>query len=101
MRKLLAACLALVMALTLTAPAFAAGEADVSVIGGADGPTMISITTISGALQPPTQEQIDAYLTDKGGTPGQINVMVDGQCVPFDRVYPALISGRTMVPLRA
>ena len=100
MRKLLAACLALVMALTLTAPAFAAGEADVSVIGGADGPTMISITTISGALQPPTQEQIDAYLTDKGGTPGQINVMVDGQCVPFDRVYPALISGRTMVPLR-
>ncbi len=100
MRKLLAACLALVMALTLTVPAFAAGEADVSVIGGADGPTMISITTISGALQPPTQEQIDAYLTAKGGTPGQINVMVDGQCVPFDRVYPALISGRTMVPLR-
>ena len=44
MRKLLAACLALVMALTLTVPAFAAGEADVSIIGGADGPTAIFLT---------------------------------------------------------
>lgn len=98
MRKLLAACLAIVMALTLAVPALAAGEADVSIIGGADGPTMISVTPFT--LQPPTQEQIDAYLTARGGTPGQINVMVDGKCVPFDRVYPALISGRTMVPLR-
>ena len=86
------------MALTLAVPALAAGEADVSIIGGADGPTMISVTPFT--LQPPTQEQIDAYLTARGGTPGQINVMVDGKCVPFDRVYPALISGRTMVPLR-
>ena len=58
MRKLLAACLAIVMALTLAVPALAAGEADVSIIGGADGPTAIFVTPFT--LQPPTQEQIDA-----------------------------------------
>ena len=98
MKKLLSACLAMVMVLSLAVPAFAAEEPAVGVIGGADGPTLISIATLTP--QPPTQEQIDAALTAKGGTPGQINVMVNGQCVPFENVYPTLLSGRTMVPLR-
>lgn len=98
MKKFISTCLALVMALMLAVPAFAMETPDMAVIGGADGPTMISIATLT--QQPPTQEQIDALLTAKGGTPGQINVMVNGQCVPFSGVYPTLLSGRTMVPLR-
>lgn len=100
MKKFVASFLALVMALALAVPAFAAEEPAVGVIGGADGPTMVSVATITGIQQAPTQEQIDAALTAKGGTPGQINVMVDGKCVPFTNVFPSLISGRTMVPLR-
>lgn len=98
MKKFISACLALVMALMLAVPAFAMETPDMAVIGGADGPTMISIATLT--QQPATQEQVDALLTAKGGTPGQINVMVNGQCVPFSGVYPTLLSGRTMVPLR-
>lgn len=46
------------------------------------------------------QNFIDGIVRELGGTPGQINVMVDGTCIPFKEVFPVIESGRTMVPLR-
>lgn len=41
------------------------------------------------------------FLTAHGGTPGQINVMVNGKCVKFTDAAPEVTGGRTMVPFRA
>lgn len=41
------------------------------------------------------------FLTAHGGTPGQINVMINGQCVKFSDAVPQVTEGRTMVPFRA
>ena len=45
MKKCITLCLTLVLALALAAPASASGKADLSVIGGADGPTGIFVTS--------------------------------------------------------
>lgn len=47
------------------------------------------------------QAERDEFLTAHGGTPGQINVMVNGQCVKFTDAAPEITGGRTMVPVRA
>lgn len=44
-----------------------------------------------------TREQA---LAEAGGTPGQINVMVNGKCLAFSDAAPQLKANRTMVPLR-
>ena len=44
MKKCITLCLTLVLALALAATASASGKADLSVIGGADGPTAIFVT---------------------------------------------------------
>ena len=36
-----------------------------------------------------------------GGSARGINVMVDGECIPFPSARPELVNGRTMVPLAA
>lgn len=41
------------------------------------------------------------FITAHGGTPGQINVMVNGKCVKFADAAPEVAEGRTMVPFRA
>ena len=46
MKKCITLCLTLVLALALAATASASGKADLSVIGGADGPTGISGTLV-------------------------------------------------------
>lgn len=48
------------------------------------------------------QEQAkNDFITSHGGTPGQINVMVNGKCVKFTDAAPEVTDGRTMVPVRA
>ena len=48
------------------------------------------------------QEQAkNDFITSHGGTPGQINVMVNGKCVKFLDAAPEVAEGRTMVPVRA
>ena len=41
------------------------------------------------------------FVTAHGGVPGQLNVMLNGQCVKFPDAVPELTGGRTMVPFRA
>lgn len=41
------------------------------------------------------------FITDHGGVPGQLNVMLNGQYVKFPDAVPELTGGRTMVPFRA
>lgn len=43
----------------------------------------------------------DREILDKGGVPGQVNVMFDGQCVAFPDAVPKIVSARTMIPVRA
>lgn len=43
----------------------------------------------------------DQAILDKGGVPGQVNVMVDGQCVDFPDAAPQIVHSRTMIPVRA
>lgn len=64
------------------------------------------------------QEMLDEWLTDMlwqeeerqslaqekaaaGGSPEGINIMLDGQCIPFPDVRPQVRDGRTMAPLEA
>ena len=48
------------------------------------------------------QEQAkNDFITSHGGVPGQINVMINGQCVKFTDAVPQVTEGRTMVPFRA
>lgn len=43
----------------------------------------------------------DQEILDKGGVPGQVNVMFDGQCVSFPDAVPKIVNDRTMIPVRA
>lgn len=48
------------------------------------------------------QERLDSAITEAGGIPGQVNVMLNGKCVTFPYGVPEITSGgRTMVPMRA
>lgn len=47
------------------------------------------------------QSYIDMDIQAAGGTPGQLNVMINGRCVPFAGAAPEAVNSRTMVPLRA
>lgn len=47
------------------------------------------------------QEIIRQGLEAAGGVPGEVNVMLNGRCIPFPDAMPELVGGRTMVPLRA
>lgn len=98
MKKLLASLLALVLALTLAAPALAAPAPDAA---------PEDIIPISGILDGDfdwyTVEQayVDEIKTALGGVPGQIGVMVNGVYVKFPDAAPEISNGRTMIPVRA
>lgn len=47
-----------------------------------------------------TQASRQEALTQAGGTPNQINVMVNGTCLSFPDAQPQLKDNRTMIPLR-
>ena len=47
------------------------------------------------------QAAVNQFITDRGGVPGQINVMLNGQYIKFPDAVPELTDGRTMVPFRA
>lgn len=86
MKKLIALLLSLVMLFALTIPAFADGP---------DGPP--SEDWYAELMQ----KAKDEVITSHGGVPGQINVMVNGQCVKFTDAVPQATGGRTMVPFGA
>ena len=46
------------------------------------------------------EEARDRAIQEAGGTPGQVNVMINGQCVAFQGAWPEIVNNRTMVPLR-
>jgi len=43
----------------------------------------------------------DWIVLEKGGVPGQVNVMVEGQCIDFADTCPTIEHDRTMIPVRA
>lgn len=43
----------------------------------------------------------DRDILAKNGTPGQVNVMANGQCVAFPDAAPQIVNSRTMIPVRA
>ncbi|MEG2000186.1 MAG: copper amine oxidase N-terminal domain-containing protein [Evtepia sp.] len=45
--------------------------------------------------------QINQQITEKGGVPGQLNVLLNDKCVKFPDAVPEIVNGRTMVPIRA
>lgn len=47
------------------------------------------------------ERERNEFLTAHGGVPGQINVMVNGKCVPFSDAMPEVTNDRTMAPFRA
>lgn len=86
MKKWISLFLTLMLALAVAAPAAAA---DTAVIGGADGPTAIFVTTPKGGS------------TAAPARPSGVSVQVNGENVTFPNASPAVINGRTMVPMRA
>ena len=40
-------------------------------------------------------------ILDKGGVPGRVNVLWQGQCIVFPDTQPKIVKGRTMIPIRA
>lgn len=88
MKKCITLCLALMLALALAVPASAAGQTDLGVIGGADGPTSIFVTT-------PDSEAPAAR------TGGGVDMQINGQYIDFTGAEPEIVDGRTMVPMRA
>lgn len=86
MKKWISLFLTLMLALAVAAPAAAA---DTAVIGGADGPTAIFVTTPKGGS------------TTAPARPSGVSVQVNGENVTFPNASPAVINGRTMVPMRA
>ena len=99
MRKMLSVLLTLSLALALAIPAWADySDASLGVIGGADGPTSIMISTGS---EPMSEEERAQVLTLLGGKPGQINILLGDHCISFPDAVPEGRDGRTMVPLRA
>ena len=124
MKKLLSLLLSVVMALSLTVPAFAdtptvlpmpkdalppiiSVDEALGIIGGADGPTAIFTTVdLEGLDLDSTLEELLQQLSvdlkeSLGGVAGQIGVMVNGQYVRFPDAVPEIANGNTMVPLRA
>ena len=112
MKKMLATMLAVVMALSLSATAFAAEPDTIGIIGGADGPTAILISPMPGGL-----EDADAALDEdalaaqqqmmieaaKSLMPYQegVNVWLNGSYMTFTDAVPVVRDGRTQVPFRA
>ena len=90
MKKCITLCLTLVLALALAATASASGKADLSVIGGADGPTGIFVTSA------PTAAEDRETSTGNGVVEMQIN----GEYIDFTGAEPEIVGGRTMVPMR-
>lgn len=86
-KKALSLLLALTMLFALAVPAMAAEEEDV-VISDAEFKAML-------------QEIINDEITEKGGVPGQVNVMVNGKCLSFPDTPPKIVDSRTMIPIRA
>ena len=86
MKKWISLFLTLMLALAVAAPAAAA---DTAVIGGANGPTAIFVTTPKGGS------------TTAPARPSGVSVQVNGENVTFPNASPAVINGRTMVPMRA
>lgn len=86
MKKLVSLLLTLAMLFALAVPAMAAEEEDT-----------LSDAEIEAALQEVKNEEIK----DKGGVPGQVNVMVDGKCIQFPDTAPKIVDSRTMLPVRA
>ena len=97
MKKLLSLALSLMLVLSTAAHAH---TADLGVIGGADGPTVILISDdfdTAAYLKQQRGEIIKAL----GGVEGQTNVLLNGRCIAFTDAAPEAKDGRTMVPLRA
>lgn len=44
---------------------------------------------------------VDRPIVEKGGVPGQVNVMMEGQCIQFPDAIPTIVNDRTMIPVRA
>ena len=87
MKKMLALLLSLTLALSLAVPALA-------------------VENVTTAPQEPWEDtyepsEYDLAILDKGGVPGQVNVMFDGQCVSFPDAVPKIVNDRTMIPVRA
>ena len=89
MKKCITLCLTLVLALALAAPASASGKEDLSVIGGADGPTGIFVTSAPTAA---------ARETSAGN--GVVEMQINGEYIDFTGAEPEIVGGRTMVPMR-
>ena len=89
MKKCITLCLTLVLALALAATASASGKADLSVIGGADGPTGIFVTSAPTAA---------ARETSAGN--GVVEMQINGEYIDFTGAEPEIVGGRTMVPMR-
>ena len=100
MKKLIDLLLALTLALALAVPASAADE-DIGIIGGADGPTYILVSADPKAATTVSKEEREQNIKALGGVVGQVNVLLDDQCIAFTDAVPEVRSGRTMVPLRA
>lgn len=88
MKKCITLCLALMLSLALAATASAAGRADTGIIGGADGPTGIFVTSAPTA----------ARETSAGN--GVVEMQINGQYIDFTGAEPEIVGGRTMAPMR-
>ncbi len=47
------------------------------------------------------QAEREAAISAKGGTPGQINVLMHEKMIAFPDAFPKVVEGRTMIPVRA
>lgn len=97
MKKLLSLVLSLMQVLSPAAPAHAA---NMGVIGGAEGPTVILISDDFDTAAF-LRQQRGEVLKALGGVEGQTNVLLGDRCIAFTDAAPEAKDGRTMVPLRA
>ena len=81
MKKCITLCLTLVLALALAAPASASGKADLSVIGGAGGPTGIFVTSAPTAAE--DRE------TSAGN--GVVEMQINGEYIDFTGAEPEIV----------
>lgn len=84
-------------------PAYESTEGDTFDAGYADGCSLgLNIGYCDGYQEASGRDaETDAQLLAKGGVPGQVNVMFDGQCVAFPDTAPKIVNARTMIPVRA
>ncbi len=87
MKKLFATLLSLVMLLSVGAPALAAETPEAT--------NDYEIALISA-----DETYSDQALKDKGGVPGRVNVMWQGECIAFPDAQPEIKNSRTMIPVR-